>query len=62
MVGDSAVGIPTTSVGYSLVGRSLFVTNDSEFGTTSSTVGNSAVGTPSFNATPCSNVGLMGNI
>ena len=61
-VSDSVVGTPTTLVGDSSVGTSSFVTDDSAVGTNSSTVGNSAVGTTSFTATPCSNVGLMGNV
>ena len=76
-VGDSAVGSPTTSVVDSSVGTSLFVIGDSAVGTTSSAVGDSTVGTPSFVTgalgdssigtpsfplTPCSNVGLMGNV
>ena len=61
-VGDSAVVTPTTSVGDSSVGASSFVTGNSEVGATSSMVGDSAVGTPSFTATPCSNVGLIGNV
>ena len=61
-VGDSVVGTPTTSVGDSSVGTSSFVTGNSAVGTTSSASGDSAVGTPSFTVTPCSNVGLMGNV
>ena len=61
-VGDSAVGTPTTSVGDSSVGTYSFVTGNLEVGATPSEVGDSAVGTLSFTATPCSNVGLMGNV
>ena len=61
-VGDSAVVTPTTSVGDSSVGTSSFIKSDLAdlaVGTTSSTT---AFGTPSFTVTPCSNVGLMGNV
>ena len=61
-VGDSAVGTTSSAVVNSAVGTPSFLIGDSAAGTTSSAVVDSAVGTPSFPATPCSNVGLVGNV
>ena len=62
VMGDSAAGTTSSAVGDSAVGTSSFVIGDSEVRTTSIAVGDSAVGTPSFSVTPCSNVGLVGNV
>ena len=62
MIGNSAVDTTSSAVCDSAVGTPLVVIVDSAVSTTYSAVGDSAVGTTSFPATPCSNVGLVGNV
>ena len=62
VMGDSEDRKTSSVVGDSVASTPSFVIGDSAVGTTSSAVGDSAVGTPSYPATPCSNVGLVGNV
>ena len=59
---NSAAGTTSSAVSDSVFGSPSFVTGYSAVSTTSSAVCESAVGTLSFPATPCSNVGIMGNV